>query len=269
MDGAPEIEIVFGDIDHFRAQVDRFYRVHEDMRNARTLFSSASQKAQTLLAAGRRGCPAEALAQPYATASDSGIRFRHLGEELEGLHVAIRRLDALGESAGLTPDYRWRVTKSKAIYRRALTDLKEMRTVFVKQLGRQLAARGCRSSALLARASKQESDTEASTATATAPAQRPKKDATPVVRASTATFFVDNRACRDELRVFVDGTLLGEVKAKTRVAFQSPTGRHGLCLLGDDSRATCGDTGTQRYAFVYDGWSLTRHCDGGPVPAKK
>lgn len=265
MEGDPEVELVFGDIAHFKRHIDTFRRLQERMDEQRARFARATHAAQRTLAAAprkRHQCPVDVLAEDYAQASAAGLRFRRLGAEFESAYSAIRDLDRLGESTGLTPDYRWQVKKSRTQYRQALSDLREMRGAFRSQLEAEIRARGCAPQALLARAAELREHAatveaakklaEASQAVSTPPQQ--------VVPASTATFFVDNKKCGDTLRVHVDGTLLGEVAPGTRAAFQSLTGRHSLCLLGGDGQASCGETGTLRSAFVHDGWSVTRHC---------
>jgi hypothetical protein len=268
MGGAPEVEFVFGDIDIYKGHIDSFKSTHAQMSAERVLFAEASHAAQqTLAARKKRGpCPADAVALDYARASQAGVNFRQLGSKFEGTYFAIRQLDTLGESSGLTPDYRHQVKKSRSQYLQALTDLREMRAVFKGQLEAGLRARGCKSQKLLALANQlqQEAETKAAAAKKEAESKSAKTDAanaTPVIRASTATFFVDNKGCSDTLNVHVDGMLLGQVAPGTKAAFQSLMGRHSLCLLGEGGKAKCGETGTLRNAFVYDGWSVTRHCE--------
>ncbi len=261
MGGAPEMEFVFGDIDLFKRQIDAFKDLHQQMRAHRIVFANATHAAQKALAkpaakAKRKVCPASEVATDYAAASEAGLAFRRLGGDFESTYFAIRRLDELGESSGLTPDYRWQVKKSRSRYRQALTDLKEMRAVFRSELEAGLRARGCQSQKLLALAKTLQPKSENKQADET------KGDATSQepIRASTATFFVDNKTCSDPLQVHVDGTLLGEVAAGQKAAFQSLLGRHSLCLLGETGKLTCGDTGTLRNAFLYDGFTVSRHC---------
>lgn len=256
MEGSPELEIVFGDIEHFKGRIDEFYRLHESMAETRARFQAATHRALTALSAQRRGCPIDELALPYRVAVETGESYRRLGTRFETTFSAIRALDRLGETAGLTPDYRWKVNRAAALYRRALSDFTEMRAAFADQLEREMTARRCRRDAVLARAAKLEPEPAAKPAR-TAAAAAP----TDVIEAPTATFFVDNRRCSDAVSVYVDGTLLGQVAAGTKAAFQSLAGRHSMCLLGDGSDLRCGETGSLRTAFVHDGWALARHCD--------
>jgi hypothetical protein len=267
MGGAPEMEFVFGDIDLYKRQIDSFKKLHEQMTAQRVAFAHATHSAQQVLAKpaakGKRGvCPASEVAVDYAAASEAGLAFRRLGGDFESTYFSIRRLDELGESSGLTPDYRWHVKKSRSRYRQALTDLKEMRSVFRSELEAGLRSRGCKSQKLLSLAKTLQlgSSTTKSDTTTSDTKQGPTKIQKPI-RASTATFFVDNETCSDPLAVHVDGTLLGKVAAGKKAAFQSLLGRHSLCLLSDSGKLTCGDTGTLRNAFVYDGFTVSRHCE--------
>lgn len=262
MGGAPELEFVFGDIDTFKRQIDTFEALHKEMTVERVVFANATHAAQQALAKpSKKGksavCPASEVAADYAAASEAGLNFRRLGGAFESSYFVIRQLDKLGESSGLTPDYRWQVKQSRARYRQALTDLKEMRTVFRSELEAGLRARGCQSQKLLVLAKTLDPAKKDETKQAS-----PQRESTLVpVRASTATFFVDNESCTDALQVHVDGTLLGKVAAGKKAAFQSLLGRHSLCLIGESGKLLCGETGTLRNAFVYDGFTVSRHCD--------
>ncbi len=267
MGGAPELEFVFGDIDVFKRQIDVFNKLHEEMSAERVLFANATHSAQQALATprgkaqGAKRCPAEEVAPNYALAKSAGLKFKRLGGDLEAAYFAIRQLDELGETSGLTPDYRWKVKKSRARYRQALVDLKEMRAVFGRELEAGLRARGCQPKSLLLLAQTVPQVTVPKAAPKTKGAlSKPTTSKSPIP-ASTATFFVSNETCKDALRVQVDGVLLGSVAPGTKAAFQSLVGRHSLCLLGSDGELTCGDTGTLRTAFVYDGFHVGRHCD--------
>lgn len=265
MEGSPQIEVVFGDIALYKQHIDTYRQLHQDMRATRASFSKASHKVQRALAVkrrARRGCPVDDIALSYAEASESGLRFHRLGAKLETIYQAIRELDELGESAGLTPDYRWHVRSSKRVYRAALTDLREMRSVFSRQIEAEARVRGCNGQALLVRAAvlRDENSKEASPAELDGADVASPESTSPQVVASTATFFVNNEACSDPLRVYVDNTLLGEVAPDSRVAFQALAGRHTICILAAQDNKDCGDSGTVRTAFVHDGFAMSRTC---------
>ena len=263
-EGAPEVEVVFGDSETFKQHVDRFFALDQEMDRLRGSFARSVQAAQQTLAQSRRGpCPVDAIARHYYEARREGETSRALGAELESEHVTIAQLDDMGESAALTPDYRWRVKQAPERYRRALVDLKEMRVAFMVQLGGELEHRGCRPAELLERGAElvAEGPATGDEIAATDPAGgRPTDPPAPVVPATTISFYVDNRACRTAQSVYLDGALLGEVPPGQRGAFQALAGHHALCLIraGDSSR--CGDPGTVRSAFFHDGWSIALHC---------
>src|SRR5215470_18689370 len=117
MEGDPKIETVFGDAEAYKRYVDRFYAMHADMQRTREDFSRNVQAVLASLAAdqssgpGARGpakCPTDAVALTYSRAFRLGQVYHKLGKELEANMISIRELDGLGETAGLTPDYRWK-----------------------------------------------------------------------------------------------------------------------------------------------------------------
>ncbi len=269
MEGAPHVEVVFGDSERFRHHVDRFYELHDAMAVLRAEFTSSVQAAiAALTAAPRRACPTDEAGLPYYRAHHAGVRFEELGAELELQHEVIAHLDRYGETAGLTPDYRWRVARAGTLYEALLQDLREMRAAFRDELGAEALARGCERDALLARGERSAEEPRLLASAGRAPAggsghriplrlqQEPE-----IVTASPVTFFIDNRECREPLRVFVDGEMLGRVDERAMAAFQAFAGRQSMCILPEGSSAHCGDAGTVRTAFIHDGWSLTLRCE--------
>lgn len=275
MEGDPKIETVFGDAEAFRRYVVRFYDVHGDMQRTREDFSRNVQAVLASLAAADQGqgqahgparCPTDAVALTYARAFRLGQVYHKLGKELEADMISIRELDALGETAGLTPDYRWKVAKTFKIYPEVLKDFREMKVAFQAQLAGEVKIHGCDVGTLVVKGE----EIEKAGAPPTGPTARPglavtrKKDGdklAPPIAASMATFFIDNSSCANALRVFVDANLLGEVGSSAKAAFQSPVGRHDLCLIPSTSQQQCGDPGTLRRTYIHDGWSITLRCD--------
>lgn len=269
MEGVPQLEPVFGDIGAYKARIDQFSKLHASMATERKRFATATHQVQVTLGpvakanrrhrkqrAKRATCPTESIAKSVASAFQSHEKFKMLGVQFERSFLAIRDLHQLGESAGLTPDYRGRVLQSRAAYQEALGDLGDMNAVIRLQVGPDLAKRGCKVADLVDYASSQ-AEEKAIVAKAT-----PKiSTESTVVRARAVTFFVDNRTCSGGLDVYVDGALLGHVAGGTHAAFQSLSGRHALCLLDEGGVVQCGDTGTVRTAFVHDGFRLQRSCD--------
>jgi hypothetical protein len=270
MEGAPELDIVFGDTERYRHHVDRFFSLDESMRKSREEFSRGVQTALATLAE-KRGCPEVELAPSYRAAHTAAEAFRRDGAHFEAEYVAIHSLDELGETSGLTPDYRWKVGRVARLYHAALVDLREMRVAFVDQLGAELAARGCAAGKLLALApgpvagpqpEQKKKEASDSAAPLRAPAGRKKNGPAPpvVVPATTITFFIDNRTCTAPQRIYLDGMLLGVAAAHSRTAFQALAGRHSLCLLDSDESVDCGASGTVRSVYMHDGWSIELHC---------
>lgn len=264
MEGEAELEVVFGDIDRFKRHIDGFFDVHERMARARKLFSKHTQASLSLLASHPRGkrCPVEQLGPHFYRAHEEGEAYRALGSGLEREYVAIRRLDRFGDTDALTPDYRWRVNRTRALYARSLTDYKEMRLSFLDQLGAELAARGCQKTKLLAagKTSPAAEPTEIAAPYRAPNRRRYKSDKINEASAIPATFFVDNKDCEKPMQVFVDGALIGEVGGNAKTAFQTTTGRHTLCLIESGSIKQCGEPGTVRSGYFHEGWSVALHC---------
>jgi hypothetical protein len=266
VEGSPEVEVVVGDSASYRRHVDRFFALDQAMDRTRRTFTEAVQRAESSLGRRKRGpCPVDAVARHYFEARRDGETYRALGGEMEGEHAIVQQLDEMGETAALTPDYRWKAKQVADRYRRAVVDLKEMRVAFVVQLGAELKHRGCNADELAARGADM---VAAGIAAAEIPPEVPDRPtrpgreevAAPVVPATTITFYVDNQACPAALGVYLDGALLGEAAARSKAAFQALAGHHVLCLIAGNSSARCGDSGTVRTAFLHDGWSIALHC---------
>ncbi len=271
MEGDPKIETVFGDAEQYKRYVDRFYADYGEMQKTREDFSRNVQAVLATLAAadqahGPARCPSDAVALTYSRAFRLGQVYHKLGKELEANMISIRELHALGETAALTPDYRWKVAKTFKIYPEVLNDFREMKVAFQAQLAAEVKFHGCDIGVLVAKGE----ELEKAGAPPTAPMARPgvvmvkKKDAdklAPPIAASTATFFIDNSSCPTALRIYVDANLVGEVGSSAKAAFQSPVGRHDLCLIPSTSQQQCGDPGTVRRTYIHDGWSITLRCD--------
>lgn len=265
MEGSPELEVVFGDTDSYKRHVDRFYELDQEMDRARGTFTRHVQAA--LLAASRQEgkCPVDTLAPLYASAHKQGDVYRRLGRKFEDEYAAISSLDKLGETAGLTPSYRTKVAQVYGIYEGAVVDYREMRIAFFAQLATELQARGCSTATLLEKGQQAPlPDIDALLAAVPEKTAEPKRRRNqapvPIVPASTVTFFVDNTRCDQPHRVYVDGTLLGEVDARAKTAFQALAGRHMLCLIESRSALECGEASTVRESYIHDGWSIRMNC---------
>jgi hypothetical protein len=272
MEGDPKIETVFGDAEQFKRYVDRFHVDYAEMQRTREDFSRNVQAVVASLAAadkaGERGkCPADAVALSYARAFRFGQIYHRVGKELEANFISIRDLDALGETSGLTPDYRWKVGRALKVYPVLLKDFREMKVAFQEQLATEVRYHGCDPQGLIAKGEELEKTGAPRTAAPAKPGGG-KKDkggtttaGAPPAQATTATFFIDNSSCTTTLRVYIDGALMGEVGSSAKAAFQSLVGRHDVCLIPSSSQQQCGDPGTLRRTYIHDGWSVTLRCD--------
>jgi len=270
MEGAPEVEVVFGDTMAYRARIDRFFDLDAAMTAQRQEFSRRVQASLAALVQSKHGCPEETLAPHYFGAHRAAEEYRRLGIALEIEYTGIQTLHHFGESQGLTPDYRWKVNRVAPAYRATLTDYREIQVALVEQLDKELGYRGCKSTELVSEGEKR-ADTPALAYTVPVPPPRRTwrhEEPAPVVPASTATFTIDNHSCPDSLDVYADGVLLGEVPAHKRAAFQTLAGNHAICLIPKGSELECGQAETVRTAYVHDGWAMTLHCKA-PAGAKK
>jgi len=307
LEGKPEVDDVFGDASDYRRTIDRFIELANQMQGMRDDFARAVQTALTEL--GARGpagekkpvkksrCPADTVAAPYARAHHLGVDYLRVGRELTRHYDQVKEFDRLGESIGLTPDYRWKVKRVLQQYATLLTDYREMKVAFHDQLVDELKYAGCDLQALLLKgdpaAPKQADETwpqpgqpgapgvqiarndpPRETPPANLPAERvppqqpiPVPGKRPVPADPTANetrsgilFYVDNTKCQRGATVFVDGKKVGEVPAATRVGFQTSPGPHDLCLL-DATKKECGAPGTVRRSYLHEGWTISLRCE--------
>ncbi len=268
-EGAPRLELPFGDHASFRAALERFATIEGTMTGLRVQFQAHVLAALIALGEGPlkdpkvarkapRQCPLVTVASRWDLAQRALDGFIRAGVTLEQAHRVIATYDDHGETMSLGPAWRQRVAAARAGYRAAQRDVREMRGSLKNQLGRELARRGCRED-LLAAAAAQPSlyRTAADDALAQPGTFVPRPPPAPP---AAATFYIDNRACRDPLGVYIDGTHLDDVPAGARVAMQARVGRRTLCLLPQPATITCGDRGTVREVYLHDGWSVLMHC---------
>jgi len=290
LEGRPAIDDVFGDAGDYRRAIDRFLELAQQLAAMRDDFSRATQAVLAELRqsenAKKRVCPAAEVATPYARASHLGSEYLRVGRELTRHYEQIREFDKLGESIGLTPDYRWKVRKVLVAYQALLTDYREMKLAFHDQLHDELRFAGCDLAALLVRgggaaveewpapgsagapgvATPKPAEVPRETPPPSLPSEKvpgpapiglPKK--TPDTR-SGILFYVDNSRCARSSVVYLDGKRLGEVAASTRVGYQTTPGPHDLCVL-EDKRKQCGTPGTVRRAYLHDSWTISLRCE--------
>jgi hypothetical protein len=287
------IDDVFGDSSDYRRTVDRFLELTGHMQAMRDEFAKSVQATLAELkdrapVKGKRICPTEQVAAPYAKARHLGAEYLRTGRELTRHWEVVKEYDRLGESMGLTPDYRWKVRRVLQQYQALLVDYREMKVALHDQLDDELKFAGCDVNALapkgddlqwpqpgqpgapgvmLAKAEKSE------TLPATLPSEKvlqppipipPRKVTAPADPSagprSGILFYVDNAKCQRATSVWLDGKKLGEVPAATRVGFQTAPGPHDLCLL-DDANKKCGAPGTVRKSYLSEGWTITLRCE--------
>jgi|SRR5579883_831877 len=279
----PAIDDVFGDSNDYRRIVDRFSVLGDNMQKTRDDFARAVQVALAAIAVPpgakekRLKCPEKEVAGPYARALRLGRAYLAAGRELSRHYEQVRDFDRLGESLGLTPDYRAKVKKVMAQYNALLVDYREMKVAFHDELSDELRYAGCDLDKLVALA-----------ATTPAEAQTPVRDeawpspnellppppegaeasAKPGEPAAATDrsgilFYVDNTRCSAGTSVTLDGHPLGDVPGATRTAFQATPGPHDLCLLptNGSSGRKCGEPGTIRRNYLHEGWTISLRCE--------
>lgn len=262
LEGSPEIESVFGNIQELKETVDRFYHIGAVMEGARVSFNTSSNAALKALSNHPSGCPLGAVSNHYFRAKQSNALFNHQGALYEQTYERLDTLARLGESSALPPVDQLRLNKTRSLYRRSLQDMRDMQGTYNDQLTQELRYRGCKEQSMLARAS-------IGIPTEVAPRLKelPKRrlERTKSLRDPTlasAKFSISNKSCKDELVLFVDGDRFAAIPAGEDASFSLTEGRHNLCLFGeDDTQATCGAPGTLRSVLIHDGWSMTRHCE--------
>jgi hypothetical protein len=306
LEGRPAVDDVFGDASDYRRTIDRFLELTQQMQSMRDDFARSVQTTLQEIGARdtpeakehkprRKGCPVDTVAVPYAKAARLGSEYLRVGRELTRHYDVVKEFDHLGESMGLTPDYRWKVKRVLLQYNALLTDYREMKVAFHDQLVDELKYAGCDLPTLLAKGDPQGKVgdeawpqpgqpgapgvqvAKAEAPHETLPANLPTEKVPPpqpiVMPRRTAPadpngdqprsgvlFYVDNTRCQRGATVFVDGKKLGEVPAATRVGFQTAAGPHDLCLL-DGTKKECGAPGTVRRSYLSEGWTISLRCE--------
>lgn len=141
----PAFETVFGDAEAYRRTIDRFLTIADRMQQRRDEFARAVQAglAKLITGGGKRACPEAEVAGPYARALRLGQEYLRAGRELTRHYEQIKELDRLGESVGLTPDYRWKVRRALEQYQALLVDYREMKVAFHDQFVDELQYASC------------------------------------------------------------------------------------------------------------------------------
>lgn len=303
-EGKPAVDDVFGDASDYRRTIDRFLELTTQMQSMRDEFARAVQVSLNELGtrgvdkrtSRTRGCPADTVAAPYARAHHLGAEYLRVGRELTRHYDQVKEFDRLGESIGLTPDYRWKVKRVLQQYSALLTDYREMKVAFHDQLMDELRYAGCDLQQLLIKGDPQarvalaeeswpqpgqpgapgvqpKSDVPRETIPPNLPPEKvpplqpiamPKRpvpsDPSSQQPRSGVLFYIDNTKCQRVAVVYLDGKKMGEVPGATRVGFQTSAGPHDLCLL-DETKKDCGAPGTVRRSYLHEGWTISLRCD--------
>src|SRR5581483_12290042 len=271
------VDDVFGDASEYRRTIDRFLELVQSMQAMRDDFARSVQQtlAELQKAADKRArkCPESGVAGPYARANRLGAEYLRIGRELTRHYDQVKEFDRLGESIGLTPDYRWKVKRVLQQYTALQVDYREMKVAFHDQLDDELKYAGCNLQALLVKGDPQakpagdvdwpqpgqpgapgipaarEAQREpretlppslpAEKVPAPGPIALPKRTAPADSNAPTRSgvlFYVDNSKCQRGTTVYLDGKKPGEVAAAMRVGFQTVAGPHDLCLVDDPAK---------------------------------
>lgn len=304
LEGRPAVDDVFGDASDYRRTVDRFLELTASMQSMRDDFARAVQGTLAGLSRqdgpkphGKRVCPVDSVAVPYARAHHLGAEYLRVGRELTRHYDQVKEFDRLGESIGLTPDYRWKVKRVLQQYNTLLVDYREMKVAFHDQLNDELKYAGCDLQALLIKGDPKagqvaevswpqpgqpgapgvpapKSDKDHDAPPATLPSEKvPPQAPIPLPKRATAPadprdgqprsgilFYVDNSKCQRGTSVYLDGKKLGEVPAAQRVGFQTHPGPHDLCLV-EDAKKACGQPGTVRRSYIHEGWTISLRCE--------
>jgi hypothetical protein len=276
----PRIDPVFGDAATLREQIDQFLALQAEMATVRDEFSAAVHK--TLAQLGPVGgaapttCPANVPAS-YATASDAGRRFLALGRRFAARFRDIRRAEDLGDTVGLTPDYRAKAKKARDLYAALVRDYREMRAAFYEQLTAEVRHAGCKLPApgkpvAAAPAADHPPDpTNASDWVLDPPeeaaepgpgksAAAPKPSAADKSGGPAIWIQIDNTRCTQRSALTIDGVAIGDIAAGKKIPVRTHAGPHELCVLPARDKQTCGAAGTVRRAYLYDGWTLSVRC---------
>lgn len=300
----PRVDPVFGDVATLRVAVDDYRTLAAEMRQERDNLSGSINAALVELGAlglapgpgrkineaGRardRRCPPTVEAF-YGKAREAGGRYLLLGRRLDARMRELRRADELGDTVGLTPDYRIGVRQARETYLDLLRDLRELRVAFHETLGAELLHAGCtklgRSATVATRG-----DTDAEQVDATDPDawtlgeeeralpvnERPpghgaappgalapsKSDFASAGAAPAIWIEIDNTRCVRTATLTLDGNVVGEVPARKSTQVRTQAGPHALCVLPTDDKRACGHPGTVRRAYLYEGWTLAVRCD--------
>jgi hypothetical protein len=286
---SPRVDSVFGDVASLRLALDQFLALQLEMEQVRNDFSTSvhstlaglmpvdnGTKVPAKSAATGSTCPRPAL-NHYRRALASGGKYLGLGRQLEARFREIHKSAEWGDSAGLTPDYRAKLKRARELYQELLRDYREMRVAFHDQLGAEMRFAGCDTSvrpkketgaeipdpADPAAWTLEEVAAEAPPAVEKEPPADVRETKPPVIALGSAPavwITIDNSKCAELTQLSVDGSPLGVAPGHKKTSVRTRSGPHELCVLPSSDKRACGDPGTIRRAYLYEGWTLVVRC---------
>jgi hypothetical protein len=182
----------------------------------------------------------------------------------------------------LTPDYRLKVKKASQIHQDMLRDLQEMRVAFYVQLGAELRHAGCDlhnpgaspaadaddviptdpSNPAAWTLDDSAADPEAAgNADPNRTVRTPPRTATSPTTAPAVWIEIDNSHCARPSQLQIDGRSYGALPGHKRTSVRTHAGPHEICVQPSQEKRSCGEPGTLRQVYFYEGWSLTVRCD--------
>jgi tetratricopeptide (TPR) repeat protein/TolB-like protein len=262
LDYQPELVRPWGDGEALAAAVGHYDTIAATMAGVRielqahmlALLGQLGQGPEARVKGVVRTCAVGRLAPTWAAAQRALARYARLGVELETAHRFVTRHDELGLGQGLLPTARASVARARRSFRITLADIGELRATWTRGVVAELRAAGCTDKLLAAAVADPQryrvigDDKPPPLPARELPRPRPR-----------TTFFVDNTRCPESVAVWIDGTLVGEAAPGRRSALLADGGERTLCLLSAGG-ARCGDRGTVRQVYLFDGWSVTMHC---------
>ncbi len=305
LEGKPAVDDVFGDASEYRRTIDRFLELTAGMQNMRDEFARSVQVALAELQKtgehGKRHCPVDGVAAPYARARKLGAEYLRVGRELTRHYEQVKEFDRLGESIGLTPDYRWKVKRVLAQYASLLTDYREMKVALHDQLDDELKYAGCDLQALLLKADPKAPATvdegwpqpgqpgaPGVVVARAEKSEKPEHDAPPpslpaekvpapspivVPARRTAPADANQHEARSGVLFYVDNskcqrstTVFLDGKKLGEVPAAQRVGFQTVAgphdlCLMDDAKKPCGSPGTTRHSYLHEGWTISLRCE--------
>jgi hypothetical protein len=282
---APRFDPVFSDTAGLRETIDQFLALQAEMETVRDQFSSAVHDAMAQLgpvgAAPSKTCPPQ-IPPRYARAAEAGRRFLALGRRYAAHYRDIHRAEDLGDTVGLTPDYRAKAKNARELYLALIRDYREMRAAFYDQLQGEMRHAGCKLTPLAAAGAGKPADGGAAEPVGPDPTnpsdweleppEDPPGTAARAPRPGSKTpettggggpaiwIQIDNTRCAQRSALTIDGRAIGDIAAQKKIPVRTHAGPHELCVLPVGEKSACGAAGTVRRVYLYDGWTLAVRC---------